>query len=112
MNQLLSKLLGKRGITREELSDKPIAGMISEKGQFENWEKILSEEPITVQVIEDFCKDQISKIEMQWGDFSNASQKNERLVIAHTIYSAILKATKAPKVERESLERYLNQIIQ
>ena len=112
MNFLLQKLLNKREIKREDLSDRPlISGGISEKGQFGKWEQILSDEPTSIAQVEEFCRDQLNKIEMQWQDFSNSSQKNERLVIAHTIYSVILKAIKAPKAEKEALEKYLNQII-
>ena len=86
-----------------------IPGVASEKDQFEHWEKTLSEEAVTVEVVEKFCKAQVGIIEKKWEDLSNAH--NERLVIAHTIYSAILKAIKAPKVEREALEKYLNQLL-
>ena len=110
MNNILSQLLQKRGITKKDLDTKPvIPGVASEKDQFEHWDKVLSEEPVTVLVVENFCKAQISIIEKKWEDLSNAH--NERLVIAHTIYSAILKAIKAPLVEREALEKYLNQLI-
>jgi hypothetical protein len=102
MNNLLSKLLLKRGVTRNDL-DEP------EKKDFDRWEKILSEGDVTVESIGNFCKAQISAIEAKWKDFDNT---NERLVIAHTIYSTIIKALTANKVERESLEEYLNNLIQ
>ena len=112
MNNLLTKFLTKYKITRETLDPKPILpGMLSEKAQFEKWERILSEDVVSVENIESFCKDQINKIESQWNNFDSTSLKNERLVIAHTIYTAILKTIKAPKVEREALEVYLNSLI-
>ena len=112
MLEILSKLLNKRGITKAQLSSEAlIPGGISEKDQFEKWEKVLSGEEVTVESIKQFCEGQKKKIEMQWKGFGNDTQKNERLIVAHTIYSAILEVTDAKKVERESLEQYLNQII-
>lgn len=110
MNNLLAKLLVKRGITRKDLDDKPvIPGVASEKDQFEQWEKLLSGEEVTVKNIEDFCKYQIGQIEKKWEDFSNAG--NEKLVMVHTVYNTILKAISAPKAEREALEKYLIQLL-
>ena len=104
MHPLLTKLLGKRKITKEQLDEE-------EKKDFDRWEKILSEGDITVEKIADFCKAQISAIEAKWRDMDNASLKNERLIIAHNIYSTIVKAISAPEVERVSLEEYLNNLI-
>ena len=106
MHPILTKLLNKRGITaREELS-------VEEKVDYEKWERILSGGVITIDKIVAFCKSQISLIEMQWKDFSNDSKKNERLIIAHTIYSTLLKVITSPEVERVTLEEYLNKLVQ
>ena len=103
MNNLLSRLLTKRKITKEELSEE-------EKKDFERWENILSGE-ISVEKISEFCKAQKDIIENQWKDFGNEPMKNERLIIAHTIYSTIIKTINSPEVERKSLENYLNELI-
>ena len=113
MLNLLSKYLTKLVITREQLDAKPIIpGQLSEKEQFEKWNKILSEEEeVSVKKIEEFCQSEINKIEARWQDLDNITLKNERLIIAHTIYRNILRAIKEPKVEREVLENYLNQLV-
>src|SRR3990167_8851749 len=104
MNYLLSKLIKKRGINKEGLSKE-------EKVDFDRWEKILSEGEVSVEKIAEFCKAQIGLIEIQWKDLNNLNQKNERLIVAHTIYSTILKALTAPEVERANLEEYLTKLI-
>ena len=104
MHTLLEKLLGKRNIKQEELSNE-------EKPIFDKWNKVLSNEQITVSKIKEFCQTQKDLIESQWSNLDNSSQKNDRLVLMHTIYSKLARATEADKTERESLERYLNQLI-
>lgn len=104
MNFLLSKLLSKRKIQREDLSGE-------EKEDFVRWEKILSGGEISVEKISEFCKSQISIIENQWKDMSNDPKKNERLIIAHNIYSSILKVIDSPEAEKVALEEYLNKLI-
>ncbi len=104
MHPLLSKYLIKLGLTKEKLDEE-------EKKDFERWEKILGEGEISVEKIEQFCKAQISAIEAQWKDMDNGTLKNERLIIAHNIYSTIIRAINSPQVERKSLEEYLNNLI-
>lgn len=98
---------------REELdTSSHIPGFPSEKQQFDKWESILSGEGVTLEKVSEFCKAQVESIELQWKNLDNAPQKNERLIIAHTIYSTLLKTIKAPEVERVELEKYLNDLIQ
>ena len=103
---ILAKLLQKRGIkSADDL--KP-----EERVDFDRWNKVLSSEgEVTVQKIADFCRGQKKLIEAQWRSFDNAPLKNERLVLTHTVYSAILEAIEAPQKERENLERHLNQLL-
>ena len=101
MNFHLSNLLKKRGITKEQLSGE-------EKKDFERWEGILSGGEVTVEKIKEFCVAQKRAIEAKWKNFENTDQK---LVIAHTIYSTIIQAIDAPDVERKSLEEYLINLI-
>lgn len=105
MHRLLSNLLDKRKIKREDLT-------LEEKTDFERWEKILSEGDMSLEKVAAFCASQVEKIEKQWADFGNEANKNDRLIVAHTIYKTIIKAIGAPEVERIALEEYLNKLIQ
>ena len=106
MHSLLSKLLTKRGIENEEDLSK------EEQDWFKEKERILSlNDEITIEDFKKFCLAQKNIIEDQWNNLDNTTTKNERLIIAHTVYSRILKAVDASKVEREMLEDYLTQLI-
>lgn len=101
----LSRLFNKRGIKDvNELSQE-------ERQTFERWDKILSEGEITVDKIAKFCESKKKIIESQWRDISNDPKKNERLIVYHNVYSAILEAIHAPTAEREQLEQYLQQLL-
>ena len=105
MHHLLSKLLKKRGIEKvTDLSQ-------SEAEDFDRWNKVLSEGEVTVKKIEDFCRNQISFIETQWKNLDNSTQKNERLIALHTVYSSILSAIQAPLDSREKIERFLKELL-
>lgn len=105
MYHLLEKLLKKRGIkTLTELSEE-------ESEDFDRWNKVLSEGEITVEKIIEFCKNQVNLIENQWKNMDNSQAKNERLILLHTVYKTILEAITAPKVEKERLESYLQQLL-
>lgn len=98
---LLSRLLKKRGIKdTSELSPE-------ERADFERWKGILSGGEITVEKILDFCNTQKSLIETQWENKDNSKEKNERLIVAHTIYSKLVKLITAPQAEKASLEKFL-----
>lgn len=102
---LLSRLLNKRGIQDvKDLSQ-------DEQKDFERWKRILSDGEVSVEKIAQFCENKKRQIETQWRDMSNDMLKNERLVIYHNVYSAILEAIKAPVAEREQLEKYLQQLL-
>ena len=105
MNSLLTKILNKRGI-------KDTTQLIAEeKETYKEWDRVLSEEPVTVDRIKQFCEAQIGKIEAQWENIDNTSLKNERLIIVHTVYSALSKLITSPQVERMRLEEYLNKLL-
>lgn len=106
MHPLLEKFLKKQKI--ESVTE--LRG--DEKETFDRWEKILSEGEITVDKIAEFCQNQINLIESKWQELDNSDKKNDRLVLLHTVYRAILSTIKSPAAERESLERYLNQLLQ
>jgi len=104
MNVFLSKLLTKRKVKHEELSPE-------EKQDFDRWEKILSSGEITVKKIEEFCRNQLVSIDSQMRSVDNSSQKNERLVCLHSVYSAIIGLLSGPETEKQTLERYLTDLL-
>tara|TARA_R110002096_G_scaffold14474_1_gene50248 strand:+ start:207 stop:524 length:318 start_codon:yes stop_codon:yes gene_type:complete len=101
----LSKVLASKGIKDEsELSDE-------EKAQFENWRAILAKEELTMEDVVKFCNAQIDNIEAQFKDLENSQDKVKGLVLQHSIYKTLASIIKSPSVERESLERYLTDLI-
>ena len=114
MHPLLSRYISKLGFKNiEELSDKPMPdGSPSEKQTLESWNRILSKnEAVTVENVAEFCRQQIKAIEGRWKDLDNARKKNDRLVLLHTVYSAILESISAPQQQREALELYLKGLL-
>lgn len=106
MHKLIADLFKKIGIEKiEDLS-------VEEKKDFERWQKTLSEGEVTVDKILEFCRSQVKLIEVQWKNLDNDSKKNDRLIILHTTYSTLINLITGPKSEKESLESYLNQLLQ
>ena len=100
MHQLLSKLLGKKGIkSTDQLTPE-------EAETFDRWNRILSEGEITVGKISEFCQQEINKIESRWDENADAS-----LIPYHVVYRTIIKVIQSPKAERETLEKYLSNLI-
>lgn len=106
MHILLSKLLHKRGIENiKDLSPE-------EKDWFDQKQSILSQpEEVKIEDFKKFCESQIGLIEEQWKNLDNSTQKNERLIILHSVYSTIIKAIISPKAERQALEEYLQKLL-
>lgn len=105
MNNIISKLFNKRGIKdSSELSEE-------EKGQFEQWQAILAKESLTVSDIIEFCEGQVANIEAQFKDLDNSSEKQNKLVIQHNVYKTLINIIKSPSAEKESLERYLTDML-
>jgi len=102
---ILTKYLDKLGVG----SPKDLSA--DEKQQFDSWNKVLSEGPITVEKIVDFCKAQKGFAETKLSDLDNSTQKNERLIILNNVYGKIIGLVERPQVEKESLEKYLNSLI-
>ena len=104
MHNLIEKLLNKRGIKNvTELQPE-------EKATFDKWSGILTDE-VTVDTILEFCKNQLNLIELQWKDLNNSKEKNERLILLHTVYKTLVDIITSPKAERMSLEKYINQLL-
>lgn len=105
MSNWISELFKKRGIKSvSELSP-------DERQTFDEYRLILSKGEMTVDGIKNFCENQIKRIEATWQNLDNLEKKNERLVIQHTVYSTLLKVIAAPKIEREQLEKRLEDLI-
>lgn len=104
MHDLLEKLFRKRNIKdATQLDDE-------EKVVFENWQKILSKEEMTIDDIKHFCQSQIEVIEGKWKDYTVAQYQKAEYIPYHTVYKTILQAIDSPKVARESLEKQLIEL--
>lgn len=105
MHNLLYKLLNKRRIESvDELS-------VDEKTVFENWNKVLTTEDLTVNEIKVFCQGQIDIIETKWKDYGLEQAKKNELLPYYTVYKTLLAVIDSPKTAREALENYLIQLI-
>lgn len=105
MYNLLSKLFAKRGIKDvKELSEE-------ERKNFDEWQKILSKEELTIEDIKNFCQSQIEIIEGKWRDLTIEHYKKSEWIPYHTIYKTLLMAMESPRLARENLEKVLNDLI-
>lgn len=100
--KVLNKLLDKRGI--EKLEDlQP-----EEKATFEKWKLVLSGETVTVDTIKEFCQSQIRIIEDKCDGITPLTTLQQACI---HVYRSLLRAIEAPEAERESLEKYLTQLV-
>ncbi len=104
MHTLLQRLLQKRNVDVKELSE-------DEKKDFDRWESKLQGKDLTVEIIADYCKAQLIKIESQWDDLDNLDEKNKRLIILHTVYGKLSRMITSHGKERDELEKYLDNLI-
>ena len=104
MHKKLQEVLTKKGLKEEDLSKE-------EKKTYDQWNKVLTQEKLTIESVKEFCLTQKHIIESKWEDLDNSDKKNERLILLHTVYSKLARVTEADKKERESLENYLNSLI-
>lgn len=101
---ILDKLLKKRGIEHiEELSQE-------ERVQFDNWNRVLSKETLKLEDIETHCKNEVKKIQDKFKDSRNVEDDRFYKACLH-VYLNILALFEADQVQRESLEKHLNQIL-
>lgn len=82
-----------------------------EKETLKAWEGVLSRGEVTVDSIRQFCENQVKAIELQWRGLDNTEKKNERLIILHTVYSTLIQLITAPTLEKENLEKYLEELV-
>ncbi len=102
---ILDKVLTSKGIQKyEDLN-------ADEKATFDRYKFILSgKTKITIEMLEQFCRGQISLIEDKFA--SSETKSDTYLKACLHVYLNILKLIDAPKVEREGMERYLISLIQ
>ena len=105
MHGLLSKLLQKRGIDNINDLDK------EEKQTWNEWEKILSKEELSIEDIKQFCNSQLGVIKGKWSNLDTDTDKKKDLIPYFVVYSTLLQAIDSPRSVRESLEQQLNQLI-
>lgn len=102
---LLSKLLEKRGIDKvEDLS-------IEEKAVFDRYKVVLTGETVTIETLKEFCKSQIAVIEARFASPGGVYADDVYFKACLHVYLNLLKAIESPQAERESLEKYLTQLI-
>ena len=103
---ILSRILQKRGIKSfNELENE-------EKKTFESWEKILSKNTeVTLQDIRKFCQTQCSIIEGKWKDYEMPQSKKAEMLPYFVVYRTLSSIIDSPDVEKEQLEKYLNQLL-
>ena len=99
---ILTKIFAKRGIKDVTELDK------DEREVFENYEKILSKENLTLEDVKHFLESQIGIIETKWKDYDR--QNKGDLIPYHTVYRTLLDVINSPMVERVQLEKYLTQL--
>ena len=102
---ILTKLLEKRKIKDVNELD------TEEKQQFDKWQKILSKEELTIDDVKKFCEMQCELIENKWKDYEISQAKKAEWITAHTIYKTLLQIIESPKVGKEQLEQYLNELL-
>jgi len=104
MNHLLTRLLQKRKVTIDDLDQ-------DEKKTFEEWQKTLSKDELTLEDVKSFCESQVDIIENKWTDYNIDQAKKNELLPYHTVYKTISNVIKSPKVAREALEKNLEQLL-
>ena len=104
MHNLLSKYFEKKKIDVVNLTTE-------EKETFDSWESILAPGDLTVEKIAEFCGQQEKLIKAQLKNLDNSTEKNERLILLMTVWSAVQDLINAPDRERESMELFLQQLI-
>jgi len=102
---VLTDLFKRRGIKDyTELSSEELV-------QYENWKAVLSKEEVTIADLREFCSSQLVIIDSQFKDLDRNISKTERLVLLHSVYTAILALIDSPQIERENLEKYLTSLL-
>jgi len=104
MHTAIETLLRKRGI--ESVNDLSP----EEKQQYDQWQKVLVNEPITIPRFVEFLNVQKSIVENSLTNLNNSTLVNDRLIVQLNIYSKLLKFLDSDKTEREALIKYLTTL--
>lgn len=105
MHNLIEKIFKKRGIAdANDLSEE-------EKRDFDNWQKILSKDTLTIEDLRQFLQNQIDVITGKWQDYSLENTKKAEMIAYFTCYKTILQVLDSPKQAREQLEQQLNLLL-
>jgi hypothetical protein len=105
MKGILTRLFEKKGI--KDISELSYA----DKLEFDKWNGILSEGEVTLDKVLQFCTTQLSLIERQFRDLDISTQKRDRLMLLHGVYSALKEVITQPKAQKEALEKYLEGLL-
>lgn len=98
----LTKLLEKRGIDKiEDLQPE-------EQATYNKWKLVLSGDSVTIDSLKEFCLSQIRIIESKCDGITGLTVMQQACI---HVYINLLKAIEAPEAERNSLEKYLVQIV-
>jgi len=100
----VTKLLERKGLKPEELTPE-------EKKTLEQWREVLKKGDLKAADVASFCDVQVKIIERQFKDLDRNPLKTDRLVLLHSVYSAIRDLIRFPQAEREALEKYLNSLV-
>jgi len=105
MIDILTRILNKKGIKDASELD------TEEQETFNQWRKTLSEEPVTVDTIKEFCDYQLTLINQQFKDLDRTPEKTDRLVLLYNVYSSLKGVIDNPQVAKESLVKYLTGML-
>lgn len=106
MNNIISRIFAKRGIKNSsELTEE-------ERVEFDNWQRILSRDELTIKDIKEFSERQIGALELIMHDISTPRERLERLVTLHSVYKALIAVIESPQKEREALEKQLTAMLE
>jgi len=113
MHQLLEKYLKKLGIDgADKLDKKPLGtGLPSERDDFIRWQKILTVKDITMEDLTAFMDSRLKNALKEIAEPDNSPKKDAKLKAEITIYQALSGLIKSPKVAKEQLEKYLEQLL-
>ncbi len=105
MQNILSSILAKRGIKdKSELTKE-------ERKDFDNWQRILEEEEVTIASLSEFIEGEIVQVQNEFKDLDRTPEKTERLALKLSIYSTIQEVLTSKKNEREALIEYLTTLL-
>lgn len=106
MHPILTKWLHQNKIASVDELDK------DEKAVYDNYDKVLSKEPLTLEDLKVFISQQVELIERKWRDYDRDELKKSDLIPYHTCYKTLLAAIESPSVEREAMINHLTQLTQ